>query len=111
MKKLVADVATLDELEVFILTISASTIARTVVLALALANQILTSFGIQTIPIEDETISTLISTAFLVVTTLVNWWKNNSFSKAAIASDKVKTAIKSGDVAVEDVEKMVSKEG
>lgn len=92
------------------MNISASTIARTAVLALALINQILTTLGIQTIPIEDETITTLISTAFLVVAAIVNWWKNNSFTKAAIASDKVKTAIKSGDVSTDDIEKMVTKE-
>lgn len=67
--------------------ITAGTIARTIVLALALVNQILAACGISVIPIEDETINTLVSTAFTVVTALIAWWKNNSFTKKALAAD------------------------
>lgn len=68
--------------------ISAGTIARTVVLALALVNQILVVNGIQAIPIEDEDINLLVSTAWTVVASVVAWWKNNSFTKKAIEADK-----------------------
>ena len=67
--------------------ISAGTIARTIVLLLALVNQCLGMAGIQVIPIEDETVNTLVSTAWTVVAALVSWWKNNSFTKPAIEAD------------------------
>lgn len=69
--------------------ISASTIARTAILALALVNQILSATGHPVIPIEDAQIETLVSTGFTVVAALVNWWKNNSFTAAALKGDEV----------------------
>lgn len=69
--------------------VSASTIARTGVLALALVNQILSATGHAVIPIEDAQIETLVSTGFTVVAALVSWWKNNSFTAAAIKGDEV----------------------
>lgn len=68
--------------------ISAGTIARTVVLALALVNQILVVNGIQAIPIEDEDINLIVSTVWTVAASVVAWWKNNSFTKKAIEADK-----------------------
>lgn len=68
--------------------ISSGTIARTIVLALALANQILLMLGIQAIPIEDEAINTIVSTMWTVISAVVAWWKNNSFSKAARIGDE-----------------------
>lgn len=69
--------------------ISAGTIARTIILALALVNQILSASGHAIIPIDDSTIESLVTTSFTVVSALVAWWKNNSFTKAAIEADKV----------------------
>ena len=67
--------------------ISSGTIARTVVLALAMINQILCIVGISPIPIDDEAIVELITTGAMIITALWAWWKNNSFTKEAIASD------------------------
>ena len=50
--------------------------------------------GIQTIPIAEGDINTLIATGFTIVTALVAWWKNNSFTQAAIRGDEVKDALK-----------------
>ena len=86
--------------------ITAGTIARTIILALALVNQILAACGISIIPIEDETINVLVSTAFTVVTAVIAWWKNNSFTQKAIAADLyMRNEDVEGDVAVpiEDV--------
>lgn len=69
--------------------ISASTIARTAILALALVNQILSASGHAVIPIEDAQIETLVSTGFTVASALVAWWKNNSFTAAALKGDEV----------------------
>ena len=73
---------------------TSGTIARTVVLALALLNQLLTAFGYNVIDVSDETINTLISTIFTIVTALVAFWKNNSFTEAAIEADEVMKEIK-----------------
>ena len=67
--------------------ITAGTIARTLILFLALINQLLSASGHAVIPIEDATIETLVSTAITIVTALVAWWKNNSFTQAARLGD------------------------
>ena len=77
------------------MTVTAGTIARTVILALALINQLLTAFGYNVIDISTETINTLISTIFTVVTALIAFWKNNSFTQAALKADEVMKELKS----------------
>ena len=69
--------------------ISAGTIARTGVLGLALVNQVLSATGHNIINVSDEDVNTLISTGFTIVAALVAWWKNNSFTKAALVGDAV----------------------
>lgn len=67
--------------------ISIGTIVRTMLLVLALINQILSASGHAVIPIEDETIETLVSTGATVIASLIAWWKNNSFTQEAIEAD------------------------
>lgn len=74
--------------------VSAGTITRTIILALALLNQILTACGYNVIDISSETVNTLISTIFTVITAIITFWKNNSFTKAAIEADEVLKEIK-----------------
>ena len=71
------------------MTISAGTIARTIILVLALLNQILTATGHSVINVSDESVNTLISTGFTIVTAIVAWWKNNSFTQSALKADEV----------------------
>ena len=71
------------------MTISAGTIARTICLCLALVNQILTATGHSVINISDESVNTLISTGFTIVTAIIAWWKNNSFTQSALKADEV----------------------
>lgn len=68
-------------------TVSAATLARTAVLALALINQILSAAGKPVLPIESAQLEQLISTGFTTVSALVNWWFNNSFTKEVIQAD------------------------
>ena len=70
------------------LTVSAATLARTAVLALALINQLLSAMGRPVLPIESAQLEQLISTGFTTVSALVNWWYNNSFTKEALAADE-----------------------
>lgn len=67
--------------------IKIGTIARTAVLALALTNQVLSAAGKPVIPIEDKQLETLVTTAFTVGASLLTWWKNNSFTPAALIGD------------------------
>ena len=71
------------------LNVTAGTIARTIILALALVNQILTATGHGIINISDDDVNTLISTIFTVVSVVVSWWKNNSFTQSALKADDV----------------------
>lgn len=74
--------------------ISSGTIARTVVLVLALVNQVLSVLGYKIIPIEDEQVNDFITMLFTIGSALAAWWKNNSFTEAAIEGDKYKEIVK-----------------
>lgn len=74
--------------------VTAGTIARTACLVLALANQVLMVLGYKVIDVSDDTVNTLITTGFTVVTALIAWWKNNSFTQAAIEADEVMRELK-----------------
>lgn len=67
--------------------ISSGTIARTVCLLLALVNQILAIVGKNSISFAEDDVYQAVSTIFTVVTSVIAWWKNNSFTKAAIEAD------------------------
>lgn len=67
--------------------ISSGTRARTFILILALINQVLHMFDLSPIPINDDTITALITNAFTIGAALVAWWQNNSFTKHAIKAD------------------------
>lgn len=74
--------------------ITAGTISRTIILVIALVNQLLTAAGYGVLPIEDATIEQLVSACFTVGAALAAWWKNNSFTQAAIKADTYKDALK-----------------
>ena len=57
--------------------ISAATVARTAVLMLGLVNACLVMFGIDTIPIADDTLNQLIALAWNVGAAAWAWWKDN----------------------------------
>lgn len=78
--------------------VQTSTIIRTICLALALINQILSSTGRAVLPIADEQVEILVSTGATVIIAVWNWWKNNSFTKPAIAADAYMKSIKAGEV-------------
>ena len=77
------------------MSVKKDTIIRTIVLVLALVNQILTSTGHSVIPISDEQVTEIISLVFTIGASLWTWWKNNSFTKNAIEADNVLNELKS----------------
>lgn len=67
---------------------SVETIARTIALALVLANQIIVMFGGDALPWTQDEMYAGVSAALTVVVSLWTWWKNNSFTLAAIEADE-----------------------
>jgi SPP1 family holin len=76
--------------------IKLDTIIRTVCLVLALVNQVLAMKGHSLLPITDEQVNELITLGATIVTSLWAWWKNNSFTQAAIVADEFMHDIKNG---------------
>lgn len=74
--------------------VTAGTIVRTVVLALALVNQCLSMAGHSPLPIQDEQVEVIVTNTWTAVAALLAWWKNNSFTHAALEGDKAKNRIK-----------------
>lgn len=68
--------------------VSLGTISRTVFLALALVNSLLTAFGKNPLPFSDEELYAGVSSVVTVIASLLVWWKNNSFTKEALKADK-----------------------
>ena len=79
------------------MNITKGTLARTIILALALINQILSVCGVAVLPIEDGQVETLVSTTWTVAAAVAAWWKNNSFTRPAIAADQARKEGRFGD--------------
>lgn len=67
--------------------ITAATIARTAVLALALTNQILSASGHAVLPIESSQLEQLVTAGITIGASIASWWNNNSFTREAIEAD------------------------
>lgn len=75
--------------------VSASTIARTIFLALSLINMILTGLGKNPLPFAEDAIYEVVTVLWTFVASIIAWWKNNSFTKEAIEADEILKEIKS----------------
>ena len=71
------------------------TIIRTVCLLLTMINAGLEIFGKSPLPISDETVRQTVTFIIVFASAIWAWWKNNSFTKAAIEADKVLDQLKS----------------
>lgn len=70
------------------------TIIRTVLVLVAIINQLLQLTGKSTLPFTDEQISLTLSTIFTTITALIAWWKNNNFTHASQHAQTVLDALK-----------------
>lgn len=76
--------------------VKADTIARTICLIVTLLNQILAIAGREAIPITENQIYQIVSLLATVGISIWNWWKNNSFTAAAIKADEFMHELKEG---------------
>lgn len=79
------------------LKVSKGTVIRTTLLVLAILNNLLALFGKSPLPIDDETVEEVISFLFTTGAALAAWWKNNSFTDAALEGDEVMRQMKERD--------------
>lgn len=68
--------------------IEKGTIVRTAVLAFALINQTLTLIGYNPLPFTDDEFGQGVSMILTAAVSIWAWWKNNSFTQAAISADE-----------------------
>lgn len=72
----------------------ADTIARTVILAVALINQVLAILGKDKLPFADEDIYQVVTLLFTIASSAWAWWKNNSITKNAVKADEYLAGLK-----------------
>lgn len=74
--------------------VSTETIIRTVMLIVTLINQVLTTLGKNPLPFAEDELYTLLTTVATIIAAVWAWWKNNSFTSAAISADDYLTKLK-----------------
>ena len=89
--------------------VNAETVTGVLILSVALINAVLQMFGINTLPIENEEVSNIVSTIFLIATAFWNTWKNRNISTASQTAQQITDAIKNGEILVEDVNELINK--
>ena len=89
--------------------VNAETVAGVFILLVALINATLQMFSINTLPIENEEVTNIVSTVFLIATALWNTWKNRNISTASQTAQQITDAIKNGELLVEDVQELLDK--
>lgn len=72
---------------------SGETVARTVAFGLVWLNQLFAFVGAPTLNLDPDAVYAGVSTGITFAVSFLAWWKNNSFTKAAIVGDQVKDAL------------------
>ncbi len=89
--------------------ITSEAITGVLILVVALINAVLQMFGINTLPIENEEISVIVSGVFVIGAALYNTWKNRNVTPASQIAQQVTDMIKNGELLIEDVQALISK--
>lgn len=77
--------------------ITKSTIVRTILTLLVIVNFVLERCGIDIIPSDESVILMIVETVIEIAIILVSFWKNNSFTPAAIKADKFLKELKESE--------------
>ena len=89
--------------------VTSEAITGVLILIVALINAVLQMCGINTLPIENEEISVIVSSIFVISAALYNTWKNRNVTPASQIAQQVTDMIKNGELLIEDVQALVSK--
>lgn len=89
--------------------ITTESVSGVLFLLIALINAILQMFHINTLPIENEEIASIVSGIFLIVTTLWNTWKNRNLTTASQLAQSVTDSLKTGEILEEDIRNLINK--
>ena len=73
-----------------------ATIVRTIILAVAIINSFLTTKGMGFRLFMNEDLAGTLADLFLAVASIVAFWYNNSFTKAAIEADEYMEDLRAG---------------
>lgn len=68
--------------------VSVGTWVRLIAMIISLVNLTLGVFGVTPINFDENTAYSVISIVFIIVTFVLSFWKNNSFTKAAQDADE-----------------------
>lgn len=69
------------------INVKPATVARTVVLALALVNQLLSAAGKSPLPIDSASVEQWVTAGLTTAAAIWAWWENNSFTPEAMQAD------------------------
>lgn len=90
--------------------VSKEAVTGILILLLALVNAVLQMFGVETLPtINNEEVSTIISTVFLIVTALYNTWKNRNITTVSQEVQQIADAVRNGELLEEDIKNLINK--
>ncbi len=84
--------------------ISKSTIIRAILIVLVIVNIVLEKRGVDIIPTDEYTVAMFVETVIEIAIIVVGFWKNNSFSQAAIKADAFLKQLKGEEAESEVVE-------
>lgn len=74
--------------------ITKETVIRTIVLVIALTNQVLTSLGKNPLPFSDDMVYEAVTLITTIGASVWAWWKNNSFTQKALLADEYLKSLK-----------------
>lgn len=77
--------------------ISKSTIIRTILVAIVIINFVLEKLGVDLIPADESVITMFVETFIEIAVIVVGFWKNNSYSQAAIRADEFLKELRTDD--------------
>lgn len=77
--------------------ISKSTIVRTIMVLFVILNFVLEKCGVDIIPVDEGSVFMFVETAIEIAVLVVGFWKNNSFTDAAIQADNFLRMLKESE--------------
>lgn len=77
--------------------VTKSTLIRTILVIIVLINFILERIGVKVINTDENTVAMVVETAIEVGIIIAGFWKNNSYTKAALKADEFLKKLKESE--------------